>query len=63
MWTTVSQLPADIDLSREGLDEPMDLTQAIFPLIDNDDVSGVAALLDEHPGLVHSRRMNGDDRR
>lgn len=41
----------------------MDITQTIFQLIENDDVPGVTTLLDEHPGLVHSRSTNPDDRR
>ena len=41
----------------------MDITQQIFPLIEQNDLEGIAALLDEHPGLVHSRGMNPDDQR
>lgn len=41
----------------------MDITQQIFPLIQQNDVAGVSDLLDQHPGLVHSRSMNKDDGR
>lgn len=41
----------------------MDITQAIFPLIERDDVAGITTLLDEHPGLVHARRTEPNDSR
>lgn len=41
----------------------MDITQTIFPLIVNEDLAGITALLDEHPGLVHARGTDPEDRR
>lgn len=38
----------------------MDITQAIFPLIIAGDLSGVSALLDLHPGVVHSRQTDSE---
>ena len=37
-----------------------DTTQKPFPLIENDDLPALNALLEKHPGLVHSRGRIGD---
>ena len=55
--------PASFNRSSEGVEAPMDITQDVFPLIETNDVPGVISLLDEHPGLVHSRRTTANDSR